>query len=61
VETASQVAPQRVTMKLSSGVDVKVVELLRSGQKPAFTCRNQVLQFTVSSLADYEVAAITVG
>jgi hypothetical protein len=61
VETASQVAPQRVTMKLSSGVDVKVVELLRSGQKPAFAYRNQLLQFTVSSLADYEVAAITVA
>jgi hypothetical protein len=61
VETASPVGPQRVTMKLPSGVDVKVVELLRSGQKPAFAYRNQLLQFTVSSLADYEVAAITVA
>jgi hypothetical protein len=50
-----------VTMKLPSGVGVKAVELLRSGTKPSFAFRNQVLQFTVPSLGDYEVAAITVA
>src|ERR1700761_2697133 len=57
----SPAGPQRVTMKLPSGVSVKAVELLRSGQKPAFAFRNQVLQFTVPSLRDYEVAAIIVA
>jgi hypothetical protein len=61
VQTESPVGPQRVTMKLPAGVSVKAVELLRSGQKPAFAFRNQVLQFTVPSLGDYEVAAITVS
>jgi hypothetical protein len=61
VTEASPLGAQRVAMKLPSGVDVKLVELLRSGQKHAFAFRNQVLQFTVPSLADYEVAAITVA
>jgi hypothetical protein len=61
VQSENPVGPQRVTMKLPSGVSVKTVELLRSGQKPAFTFRNQMLQFTVPSLGDYEVAAITVA
>jgi hypothetical protein len=61
VQTESPVGPQRVTMALPGGVSVKAVELLRSGQKPAFAFRNQVLQFTVASLGDYEVAAITVS
>jgi hypothetical protein len=61
VETADPLGPQRVTMKLPSGVGVKAVELLRSGTKPSFAFRNQVLQFTVPSLGDYEVAAITVA
>ena len=52
---------QRVMMKLPEGVSVKTVELLRSGQKPTFAFRNQVLQFTLPSLGGYEVAAITVA
>ncbi len=48
VQTESPVGPQRVTLKLPSGVSVKAVELLRSEQKPAFVFRNQVLQFTVA-------------
>ena len=59
VESANPLAPQRVTMKLPSGVSVKAVELLRSRQKPAFVFRDQLLQFTVPSIEDYEVAAIT--
>lgn len=53
--------PQKVTMKLPPGVKVKSVELLKSEQSPPFRFQNQVLQFTVASLEDYEVAAITVG
>jgi hypothetical protein len=59
MRSESPLGPQRVTLKLPSGVSVKTVELLRSGHKPAFAVRNQVLQFTVPSLGDYEVAAIT--
>src|SRR6185437_2147422 len=61
LQTESQVGAQRVRMKLPAGVGVRSVELLRSGQKPAFALREQVLQFTVSGLGDYEVAAITVA
>jgi hypothetical protein len=48
-------------MKLPSGVSVKTVQLLRSGQKPAFEFREQTLHFMVPSMGDYEVAAITVA
>ncbi|HYK35745.1 beta-galactosidase trimerization domain-containing protein, partial [Alloacidobacterium sp.] len=53
--------PQKVAMKLPPEVKVKSVELLKSEQSPSFRFQNQVLQFTVASLEDYEVAAITVG
>jgi hypothetical protein len=52
---------QKVTMKLPSGIEVKSVELLKAGQSPSFRFQNQILQFTIASLKDYEVAAITVG
>ena len=61
LHSVDPLGPQRVTMKLPSGVSVKTVELLRSGQKPAFAFRDQVLQFTVPSVGEYEVAAITVA
>lgn len=61
VQSASPVGPQRVSMKLPSGVSVRSVELLRSGQRPAFAFRGQVLQFTVPEVAEYEVATITVA
>jgi hypothetical protein len=48
-------------MKLPSGIEVKSVELLKAGQSPSFRFQNQILQFTIASLKDYEVAAITVG
>jgi hypothetical protein len=34
---------------------------IKSAQTPAFTIHNQLLQFSIPSLEDYEVAAITVG
>lgn len=61
LQSENPVGPQRVTLKLPNGANVKSVELLRSSQKPAFIFRNQVVQFTVPSLADYEVAAIIVA
>lgn len=53
--------PQKVTMRMPSGIKVKSVELLKAGQNLSFDFRNQVLHFTVASLEGYEVAAITVG
>ncbi len=61
LQSENPLGPQRVTMTLPNGVNVKTVELLRSGQKPAFAFQDQVLQFTVPSLGEYEVAAITVA
>ncbi|HZQ44261.1 MAG TPA: alpha-amylase family protein [Acidobacteriaceae bacterium] len=61
VQAANPVGPQRITMKLPGGADVKAVELLRSGQKPAVAFRDQLLQFTVPSVGECEVAAITVA
>jgi hypothetical protein len=61
LRSVNPIGPQKVSMKLPSGVDVKAIELLKAGQSPSFNFQNQMLQFTVASLEDYEVAAITVG
>ncbi len=61
LRSVNRVGPQKVTMKLPPGVGVKSIELLKSGQRPSFALHDQTLQFTVASLDDYEVAAITVG
>jgi hypothetical protein len=52
--------PQTITMRLPSGVAVRSVELLRAAQRPSFRLHEQMLQFTVPAVEDYEVAAITV-
>jgi hypothetical protein len=61
LRSVNPLPPQKVTIRLPSGTGVKSVELLRAGQNPPFEFRNQMLQFTIPSLQDYEVAAITVG
>jgi len=61
LRSVNPLGPQKVTMRLPSGIDVKSVELLKAGQKLSFRFRNLMLQFTVASVEDYEVAAITVG
>jgi Hypothetical glycosyl hydrolase 6/Beta-galactosidase trimerisation domain len=61
LRSVEPLGPQTVTMKLPSGTGVKSVELLKAGKSPSFQFRDQVLRFTVASLDDYEVAAITVG
>jgi hypothetical protein len=61
VGSANRIGPQKVTLKLPPGVDVKSVELLKTGQRPTFGLHRQVLQFTISSLEDYEVAAVTIA
>jgi hypothetical protein len=61
VGAANRIGPQKVTLKLPPGVDVKSVELLKAGQRPTFGFHKQVLQFTIPSLEDYEVAAVTIA
>jgi hypothetical protein len=52
---------QLVSMKLPAGVKAKSVELLRAEQAVPFRLEDEVLRFTIPSVGDYEVAAITVG
>jgi hypothetical protein len=61
LHSQNQIGPQKVALKLPSGVRVKSVELLRTGQAPQFLFQDQVLQFTVPSVGDYEVAAVTIA
>jgi hypothetical protein len=60
LRSINPIGPQKVSMRLPSGVEVKSVELLRAGQSPSFAFQNQILRFTVASLEDYEVAAVTI-
>jgi hypothetical protein len=61
LQSVNRLGPQKVTLKLPSEVEVKSVELLKAGQRPSFQFHRQVLQFTISSLEDYEVAAVTIA
>jgi putative glycosyl hydrolase-like family 6 (GHL6) protein/glycosyl hydrolase family 42 (putative beta-galactosidase) len=61
VASVNRIGPQKVTLKLPPGVEVKSVQLLKTGERPAFGFHKQVLQFTISSLEDYEVAAVTIA
>jgi hypothetical protein len=47
-------------MKLPHGVRVRSVALLKSERDVPFHLEDGVLQFTVPSIGDYEVAAVTV-
>jgi hypothetical protein len=53
--------PQLVRMKMPESVGVKSVELLQAGHSVPINLENQVLQFTIPGVKDYEVAAITVA
>ncbi|HEY9127960.1 MAG TPA: alpha-amylase family protein [Acidobacteriaceae bacterium] len=61
LHSTEPLGPQKISMKLPSGVKVNSVELLRSGQRPSFSFESERLHFIVPSLEDYEVAAITVA
>jgi hypothetical protein len=52
---------QAVSLKLPAGVRVKSVELLCAGQSVPFHLENQLLRFDIPQVADYEIAAVTVG
>jgi hypothetical protein len=59
LQSVEPLGPQQVSMKLPAGVRVKSVELLRSERTVPFDLRGDVLRFTVPSVEDYEVAAVT--
>lgn len=53
--------PQQVRMNLPSSVRVKIVDLLRAEMSIPFELHGRELRFTIPSLDDYEVAAITLA
>ncbi|HEY6448307.1 MAG TPA: alpha-amylase family protein [Acidobacteriaceae bacterium] len=61
VNSVFPLGPQRVGMRLPTGVRVRKVELLRAGNTVPFRVEDQTLRFTVPGVGDYEVAAITVA
>ncbi len=61
LQSVEPLGPQQISMKLSAGVRVKSVDLLRSERGVPFHLDAGVLRFTVPSLDDYEVAAVTVA
>ena len=60
-QSVEPLGAQRVRMKLPSGARVKQVELLRAEQAVPFRIDGQELRFTIPTVADYEVAAITLA
>ena len=61
LQTTEPLGPQQVTMKLPAGVRVKRVDLLKAEQNIPFHLDDGILRFTVPSLGDYEVAAVTLA
>jgi len=53
------IGPQTISLKLPSAVQVRSVDLLQAERNIPFTLKDQILRFTVPSVQDYEVAAIT--
>ena len=52
------IGEQKVKMKLPDGRSVKRVELLRAGKDIPFRQSNGVVEFSIPTVADYEVAAM---
>ncbi len=61
MQNTEPLGPQQVSMKLPHGVRVESVVLLKSERDVPFHLEDGVLQFTVPSVGDYEVAAVTVA
>ncbi len=61
LQSVEPLGEQRVTMKLPSGVRPKSVELLKTERTIPFHFAEQLLEFTIPTVGDYEVAAITVA
>ena len=61
LQSIEPLGAQQVTMKLPEGLRIKTVELLKAGQTIPHRVDEQLLQFTVPQLEDYEVAAVTIA
>ena len=59
LQSVDPIGEQRIAIKLPAGVGVKSVELLKAEHPIPFHFEDQLLHFTVPSVGDYEVAAIT--
>ena len=59
--SVTRLGPQQIAMKLPENVMVKNIELLRAEIAVPFEANSHELRFTIPSLADYEVAAITIA
>jgi hypothetical protein len=60
-QSVEPLGEQQVSMKLPAGVRVKTVELLRAERTVPFRVADGTLRFTIPSVGDYEVAAITIS
>jgi hypothetical protein len=60
-QSVEPLGAQQVSMKLPAGARVKAVELLRAERTIPFHADGQTLRFTVPTVGDYEVAAITLS
>jgi hypothetical protein len=60
MQSVEPLGEQHVSMKLPAGVGVHSVELLKAERRLPFDLDDRGLHFTVPSLGDYEVAAVTV-
>ena len=61
LQSVTPLGAQRVSMRLPSGVRIRTVELLRAESSLPFDVKEQILRFTIPTVEDYEVAAITVA
>jgi len=60
MQTVEPRGPQHVSMKMPAGVGVHSVELLKAESRLPFELDDRGLHFTVPSMGEYEVAAVTV-
>jgi hypothetical protein len=61
MQAVEPLGPQHVSMKLMHGVRVRAVALLKSERDVPYHIDDGVLRFTVPSVGDYEIAAVTVA
>jgi hypothetical protein len=61
MQSVYPLGPQTVSLRLPPGVKVRSVELLCAEKTEPFHVKDQLLRFTIPSVGDYEVAAVTVS
>jgi hypothetical protein len=61
LQSVYPLGPQAVSMRLPAGVKVESVELLHAERTVPFRLEGELLHFTIPSVEDCEVAAITAG